>query len=137
MLKFDKSTNEFVIQPPPRLLDRILRALKAEKLAASFRKKFVLAAVVFLGLAVLMLPAAWDLGADLKQSGLGQYLPLMFSDFKAVTANWQDYSLDVLESLPSLSLSLVLFVVCALLLSLKLLTKYAKGGFSRSLSFPN
>jgi hypothetical protein len=34
------------------------------------------------------------------QTGISKYFSLIFTDFGVVTANWQDYSLSLLDSLP-------------------------------------
>lgn len=115
---------------PPGLLQKVLFRLEAEARLRAFRRRFVLAAVVFsviLGAAVLVLRSFW---LDLSGSGFVQYSSLFFYDFKSVASNWQDYSLSLLESLPVFKASLSLGVMLGLLFWAKYVVDYGKGFFA-------
>lgn len=120
----------FVVEPPAGLLQKVLLRLDQESKALSMRRRFFLAAAVFLGI-VSSFASVWNIfWADISRSGFSQYLPLLFSDFKTVLANWQDFGLGLLESLPVVSTVLLLAVVLALLVMVKYVVRYSKGFFA-------
>ena len=90
------------------LLKKVLNRLSYERQLKILKPKLWTAVGVFLtglGLLVLALELFWNVFA--KTPTL-HYFSLMFTDFNLITANWQDYSLGILESLPLGNLTLLL-----------------------------
>ncbi len=115
------------IQPPKGLLDKILFRIKEEAQAASFREWFMATAVLFVGILAAAWPVWLEFAADFSQSGFGEYARLIFSDFGSVVANWKDFGLNLLESLPVMSFVIFLSVIFGILLLSKFLIKYSEG----------
>ena len=112
---------------PAGLLQKVLLRLEAESRLRSLRRRFALAAAVFLAILGLAVPVLRSFWLDLSGSGFTQYLSLFFYDFKSVMGNWQDYSLSLLESLPVFKAALSLGVVLGLLFWAKFVVRYGKG----------
>jgi len=122
----------FVAEPPAGLLQKVLLRLDQESKTLSMRRRFFLAAAVFLGIASSFM-SVWNVfWSDVSRSGFGQYLTLLFSDFKMVLANWQDFGLGLLESFPIVSAVSLLAITLLLLVMVKYASKYSKGFFDLS-----
>lgn len=90
------------------LLEKIMDRINYERQLKTLRPKFWQAlAMLVSGLAVLIISIklSWH---PLALSPSLKYLSLMFSDFKAVLDNWQDYAYGLLESLPLGTLAFLL-----------------------------
>lgn len=90
------------------LLEKILQRLEYERQLKILKPKLWTAAGVFvggLGLLAFGLSVSWQ---AFVQAPISHYLSLMFTDFGLIMANWQDYALSILESLPLGSLALLL-----------------------------
>lgn len=93
--------------------------------AIARRRRFYVGLEIF-GFSVLSLAslsllifAVGELGRQLIQAGTFRILSLVISDFMVVLANWQEFSLSFLESLPILPAILMLGGVLLLLVSIK------------------
>ncbi len=117
---------------PAGLLEQIMLRIDAERKTIAMRRRFVLAAISFLAFSASAIPVWKYFQTNITQSGFSQYLTLIFYDFKIVTANWQDYTLSLLESLPVISTVALLAVILALLAALKVMVQYSKSFFSIS-----
>jgi hypothetical protein len=90
------------------LLEEILNRLDYERQLKILKPKLWTAVGIFLaGVGLLVL------AVDVSRIAFGQtpilhYLSLMFTDFNLIVANWQDYALGVLESLPLGPLAILL-----------------------------
>ncbi|HTL39490.1 MAG TPA: hypothetical protein VL306_01635 [Methylomirabilota bacterium] len=112
---------------PLGLFEKVISRIKAERIVRAMRRRFVYALGFFI-LTLGVMVSLWQrLWLDLSQSGIPQYLSLVIYDSKAVLANWQDFGLSLLESLPITSVIVFFTVVFCLLLSLSMSFKYAKG----------
>jgi hypothetical protein len=92
---------------PEALADQILT-----KLSQLEKKRYYYRLSVFsllaLGSLALTVPLLTYLSQDLSQSGLTQYLSLLWSDSSFLANNWQNFTLSILEIIPVLSLSFFL-----------------------------
>ncbi len=90
------------------LLNKILNRLNYERELKILKPKLWTAVGIFLaGLGLLAL--ALDVSfMTFVQTPTSHYFSLMFTDFGLIMANWQDYSLGILESLPLGALALLL-----------------------------
>lgn len=91
------------------LLDKILIRLNYESQLRTVKPKLWTAVGVFVcGLGLL----AFGIDMFLRvfvQTPISHYFSLMSTDFGLIIANWQDYSLGILERLPLGGLALILF----------------------------
>lgn len=90
------------------LLDKILDRLNYEQELRALKPKLVTAICIFLASLTLLVFAFIFSLRGFAQTPTYNYLSLMFTDFKLILANWQDYSLGILENLPMGALALLL-----------------------------
>ncbi len=82
------------------LFNKIINKIELEKQLEKLIPKLWAAFVLFLiGVATLILAVNFASSA-FAQSPAAKYLSLIFTDFRAVLDNWQDYTFSILESLP-------------------------------------
>jgi len=87
-------------EPSGQLFINIISRIELEKQIAAQKPKAWAAAVLTLGsLALLVLSFVSSYHA-FGQTQTAKYLSLMFTDFKTVMDNWQDYTFSILETLP-------------------------------------
>lgn len=91
----------------PSLLPRILQAMSAEQRRLRFRHLAIYWAQVATGFLVLSW-SLWQFSRQLAASGAGALLRLLVTDTHTVLIDWQAYTLSLLESLPIITLVLVL-----------------------------
>ncbi|MFA6585968.1 MAG: hypothetical protein WCS86_02285 [Candidatus Paceibacterota bacterium] len=70
-----------------------------------------------------LFPAWQILSNDLTQSGFYEYLSLIFSNGSSITSYWQELSLSIIESLPTMSIVLSLSLIFIILMSIKYIAK--------------
>jgi hypothetical protein len=105
----------------------MLRVANAKRRAAQVRT-LVFGLCTTLSL-VLLIPVLQYTSEQLYASGFYEYLSLIASDRALVLTYWQEFSLSVLESLPSLALLLLLPVVAALVWSATRLVRNVRSAF--------
>ncbi len=110
-------------EPPPGLLSKIMFRIRKEEVRA-LRLRFAAFALVFAGSAAGLIPAFRAVRISAAESGFTQFLSLALSDFRLVSAYWQDLGLALAESLPVVSAAALLVLVLAALTSLKLMYRY-------------
>jgi hypothetical protein len=107
------------IEIPPDLLNKVMSRIEREKNSQALRGRFILSLISLLPFLFIALPAWRSFQINIIQSGFGEYLALLFYDFKIVLANWQDFGLSLLESLPVVNMAAALTVLLGLSLTLK------------------
>ncbi len=110
---------------PKGLFERIMGRIHNEERFLIIRRTvlFSLSAIVSFSGFVF---AVKMLLTDIYQSGFLYFFSLLFSDFSVVMSYWRNFSLILLETLPTLTVILFLVLLLALLESLKLLTRNIK-----------
>ena len=104
---------------PAGLLQKVMERIEKEQNLLAMRRAFAVA-VTFFALSAAALVRVWEMfRVDIIRAGLDQYMLLVFSDFKTTAVHWQDFSLNLLESIPVMSTVLLLSVVVAFLIALK------------------
>ena len=107
---------------PQDLLKKIVKQIYKEQHMRARRH----IAFVYTGLAslisILSMAFYW-MQASFINSGCMQLLSLIFSDFRIVAADWQDFSIAVLESLPILTIAIFLGIMFAVLQLLAYMAK--------------
>ncbi|MCM2338978.1 MAG: hypothetical protein NDI62_00775 [Burkholderiales bacterium] len=67
---------------------------------------------------------AWNiLSSDLSQSGIFEYISLAFSNSGLVLSYWKEFTLSIVESIPTGSIVLSLSLIFTLFISIKYATK--------------
>ena len=123
MLPLPRSRN--VKHSEDKLLSRIMDRMRFEKKITSVRRRFFYFSAAFCGSVAVFLGACLALQNALVQSELFQILSLLFSNPGAIIANWQDFGLFVLESLPTLSFAGFLLAAVLLIASARFVVRYA------------
>ena len=118
-------------EPPEGLLNKIMARIREEERLLSIKKRLILFSSVVLVSAGAFIPVINAFQAEFAQSGFSQLLSLMFSDFGSVIANWQDFGLTILESLPAMSIISFLATALVFLWSLKHLAQALKVIFGQ------
>jgi hypothetical protein len=105
------------------LLEKIQNRLNYERELKILRPRLLTAVGIFLtGLGLLILALGVSFSAFAK-TPTSHYFSLMFTDFNLILANWQDYSLGILESLPFGALMLMLSCLLGSILLVDFATK--------------
>ena len=100
------------ITPPENLLPGVLlRVAQAKRHAARVRLALSLGGVVVSG--ALLAPAYTYVTQAFYASGFSEYAGLFFSDTALALAHWQEISLSLTESLPSVAVLIALAVVAS------------------------
>ncbi len=114
-----------ILEPPPYLLEKILKRIEKERRILVLKHTAIFS-VIFLVSIIAFIPASKILWQDFKNSGFIYFFSLIFSDFSIVIIYWRSLALQLLETLPAMSLALFLAVVLIFLQSLKSLIKNIK-----------
>ena len=100
--KYRKSPGYFQdLKPPPELFGRIILAIKREQ-ELQQKKKFLFGFFFLLLASAFLLPFSWSmLVSQLKNSGILHFISVVTGDFGTFLTVWQDFTLAILESLPT------------------------------------
>lgn len=112
------------------LLVKIMARIQQEKKIMELRKRLIFFSFITIGSAITLAPAFNALRLELAQSGISQYLSLLFSDYSTVIILWQEFTLSVLETFPVMTVIVFLAAVFAFLVSLRFLARDLRS-FSR------
>jgi len=112
-------------EPSEGLFGIILQRFQKEQ-CLSFIKRAVLFFLVFIGSVAAIVPGFQTTRAGLVESGFMQFFSLIFSDFKIVITDWQNFSFALLESLPAVSMAIFFSTLLVFLESLRFLVKNIK-----------
>lgn len=105
---------------PSGLLDKVMLRLETEQKLKVLRRRLFWAATLLVGSVVAFVFVLRLFWLDVASSGFGQYTSLIFSDFGYILANWRDYTLSLLETLPAFSAGVSLAAALAVLYGVKL-----------------
>jgi hypothetical protein len=111
---------------PPGLFDKVMSAIAEERARLKAVRNLIISSLCGVG-ALVSSVFVWNgLVRELITSGFGQYAALIFVDFKAVLANWQDYGMSLLESFPAVNAAELIGEVIIVMILIKLAIAYAK-----------
>jgi len=108
---------------PDKLFDKVISRLHWEKRVATARKKILLYSTATIFSLSALIGAFYYVRLEMISSGFINYFSLIYSDLDVVLLSWQNFSITLLESLPTTSLILLLMSMAALMLMVKNLTK--------------
>ncbi len=121
-------------EPPAGLLPKVLKRLEKEaaRSAARARRQLALASLLLLSSLVALVPIFRAAYADLSASGFLSYLSLLFSDFSIVVSSWQSFAFSLLETIPVVSLTLLLAVTFIFLFALRFFARDVRSVLHRA-----
>lgn len=115
-----------VEQPPAELFDLVMVRLSQEQKIVLIKKRLAYLSIFLVIATVAFFPAIVSLKNEIINSGFGQYLILIFYDFKTTLTYWQDYSLSLLETLPAISLAASLLIILTILALIRSISRYTQ-----------
>ncbi|MBI4991682.1 MAG: hypothetical protein HZB99_00490 [Candidatus Harrisonbacteria bacterium] len=118
-------------EPPEGLFDKIIARIREEEQLLFVKRRLILFSIAVVVSATAFIPAINAFQQEFAQSGFSQFLSLIFSDLGSVMANWQDFGLAILESLPAVSIITFLATTLIFLWSLKHLAQAIKIVFNQ------
>lgn len=118
------------ISVPKNLFTNIMHRIDGEQVHKVMRRRFFAVSSLCAVIAAFLIPAVSVVQQEFAQTGLVEYLSLIVSDFGEVVANWQDYLLGILESVPVTGIIELLTGVFMLLISLKFASRYHRAAIS-------
>jgi hypothetical protein len=124
-------------EPPSGLLARILARISAERQLRAMRRSFTMALAILAGTTASLVPIWLWFWAGVTRSGFDQFVRLAVMDYRIFLANWQDFGLSLLESLPIFSTVALLATVLVMLLAVKYAVKNNKAVFPHPLFHSN
>ncbi len=95
------------VEPRPQLCRDICHTIELREKRSRQIKLFGYSIIATVSL-IAIIPATTSLVHQLGQSGFGQYASLALSDTGALTGYWKQFGITLVESIPGLSLALVL-----------------------------
>ncbi|HEY5383157.1 MAG TPA: hypothetical protein VIJ88_01215 [Candidatus Paceibacterota bacterium] len=117
------------LEPKAGLYQAVLeRIAYAKRRSARVRAGFFSALAICSGAALV--PAMQYAAGQFYASGFYDYLTLIFSDRSLVLTYWQQFSLSLVESLPSLALLLLLPIIFLLAYSMRRVVQTGRMAFA-------
>lgn len=105
------------LEPSSRLKSAIFRKIALEQKRQT-KRDLALYRVWSFGSLTLAIYAIFAFGSTILKSEFWNILTLVFSDIQIVAANWNDYAFSIMETLPVISIILILIPFFTLILSL-------------------
>lgn len=119
------------IDPPEYLLTQIESQITFLKQRAA-RIRFALFSGTTLVSLITTIVAFRYTWGSFAQSSFSAYASLLSSDSSAILLYWKEFAFSLIESLPIMSIIILLATVFTLLLSLKLTLRYLKTAYNTS-----
>lgn len=123
---------KYLIEPPIGLFEKIISRIHRERRILTIKRRIIIFSVGLVGSLAAFFPALKMVSAELSSSGFNQFFSLIFSDFTVVMRYWQSFVMTLLETLPVMSLMVLLAVIFILLESSKYLAKNVKAIFNHN-----
>ncbi len=117
------------VEAPDGLCNTILTRIEQVKRRTAQWQAALFGACTLASVAVLV-PVLQYTSEQLYSSGFYEYLSFMASDRSLALTYWREFSLSLVESLPSIALLLLLPVVVALVYSLRKLVRNVRSAFT-------
>lgn len=106
------------VNPPKDLKDKILKSVETAIERKNRNRKiigfsiFSISMISFVDFAIMAI-------RELQQSGFSAYLSLIFSDSKLVLGNLGEFTLSLIDSLPTFAITITLVSILVILISIK------------------
>lgn len=118
-------------EPPVGLFNKIMARIHEEEQLLSVKRRLILFSTAVIISAGAFIPLINAFQTEFAQSGIYQFLSLIFTDSGSVMAYWQDFGLALLESLPAVSAIALLATALVFLWSLKHFTQAVRVVFNQ------
>ena len=109
-------------QPSPDLLKNIILRIHKEERILVVKSLALFSATLIFSVAAFF-PTFKLLYSQLETSGFLQFFSLFFSDFSTVATYWKSFAMIILETIPALSIALLLALLLTFLQSVKSITR--------------
>lgn len=119
------------IDPPEHLFPRILTHISLLEQRAA-RVRFALFSGTTLISFLIVIAALRYAWGSFAQSSFSAYASLLSSDGSVLLLYWKEFAFSLIESLPLMSITILLAAIFTLLLSLKLTLEYMKSAYDTS-----
>lgn len=106
-------------EPPVGLFQKIMARIHEEERLLSIKRRLILFSATVVVSAGAFIATIGVFQQEFAQSGFSYFSSLLFSDLGSVIANWQDFGLTLLESLPAMSMIALLAVALIFFWSIK------------------
>jgi ABC-type sulfate transport system permease component len=106
-----------IIEPSVNLRNSIIHKIETEERKAVMYN-LALSFVVSISITII---SFINVMKDASQSGLSEYLSLLFSDGVLIASYWQTYVMSVVESLPIIQISIVVASWCLCIWSINMI----------------
>ena len=113
-------------QDPQQLFKKVLVGINEERIRQGKRRIALVCAGLAVAVYALVMAFGW-METDLAESGFMQIISLVFSDFGYIVADWRNFSIAMLESVPEVTVALFLSITCAVLFLLGRVGKVLEG----------
>jgi len=113
------------MEPREELFEEIIGCIRKKGLFYAKRRMAVFF-LVFIGFAAAFLQILRMAEAEFASSGFTEFAMLLFYDFGAVLAYWQNFVLALAEALPAISVAALMVTVFISLQSVKIISKDLK-----------
>jgi hypothetical protein len=126
-----KNENSHIPEPSGVLLDKIMEGIRKEKKFRQTRRRVVLFSIGLV-LSLSAIVPAYDLFlGQIAQTGFGDFISLIWSDYEIIINYWGVFSLALLESFPVAESVVFLTVIFLVLGSFGFLAREAKKMFGQ------
>jgi len=115
------------LEVPDKLFDKVISRINWEKRVTTARKKIILYSSASIFSISALVGAFYYFRVEMASSGFINYFSLLYSDFDVVLSSWQNFSITLLEALPTTSLILMLISAAMLMYMVKNLLHYMKN----------
>ncbi len=113
-------------EPPSGLFEKTMSRIREEQRVFAIKQRVAVFSVIMMASIAAFIPAFKLFQTDLSESGFLQFFSLALSDFGVVITYWHSFVMSLLETIPAVSLSMLLAVIFVFLGSFKLWIKDIK-----------
>ena len=114
------------IELPEGIFERIMGRIRKEQRLSAIRRRLAIFSFGIIGSLAAFIPVSKLVYSSFVDSGFVQFFSLLFSDFGVVATYWQNFTMVLLETLPAISLAILLFVIFIFFESLRFLARDIK-----------
>ena len=113
-------------KPSAGLFEKIMHRIREEQQLLTIKRRLAVFSVSLIVSASAFIPVLKMVQKELYESGFLQFLSLAFSDFGIIATYWQNFTMSLLETIPAISLTILLITILIFLESLKFLARDIK-----------
>ena len=118
-------------EPPNDLFPKIMQRIhREERGLLTLRRRIAIFSIGLIGSMAAFIPVFKMVQAGFFGSGFINFILLLFSDFEIIATYWQNFAMSLLETLPVMSLIMLLAIIFIFLESLKFLVRDMKLAFN-------